>query len=193
MKTNEPLRLYYQELDRGFFMGANSAFARYDRPFPIGYGQTISQPSLVLFMTESLDITSNHKVLEVGTGSGYQTALLAKFAKEVYTIERIEPLLALAKERLLELGFDNIHYILGDGTYGDEDDGPFDRIIVTAAANEIPGDLLDQLNVDGIMIIPVGETYVQDLLLIKKDNQENLTIDTLEQVRFVPLIGDCSI
>lgn len=193
MSTHEALKKYYHELDRSFFMVKDKSFAYMDKPFSIGYGQTISQPSLVLFMTEQLDINEHDTILEIGTGSGYQTALLAKFAKNVFTIERIEPLLTSAKEKLTLLQFDNIHYILGDGTYGNEANAPYDKIIVTAAASEIPFDLLEQLGIGGRMIIPVGSAYAQDLLLIKKSDSEQLDIIKLEAVRFVPLVGDCSI
>lgn len=193
MRNNKSLEEYYEELDRAFFMDESKELARFDKPFSIGYGQTISQPSLVLFMTQQLELKKNDRVLEIGTGSGYQTALLAEFSNAVYTVERIKPLLERAKEKLDQLGFNNIHYILGDGTYGNEEDAPYDKIIVTAATCEIPFDLLEQLNIGGRMVIPVGTAYVQDLLLVVKSDDENIEVTNLEAVRFVPLVGDCSI
>ncbi len=180
---------FQNKLDRSYFMDKNKKYADIDSPFPIGHGQTISQPSLVLNMTIMLELNKNSKVLEIGTGSGYQTAILSKFSKEVYTVERIEPLLKKAKERLKNADYDNIHYKLDDGSSGWEEYAPYDRIIATAAASKVPNELIDQLAPEGRMIIPVGPRYLQDLLLIKKDSKGKITEEVIEKVRFVPLVG----
>ena len=180
---------YYKKLDRSIFMDENKRFACVDAAFSIGHGQTISQPSLVLKMTLMLGIDESSKVLEIGTGSGYQTALLAKFASEVYTVERIEPLMNKAKERLSQLGFSNIRYKLGDGSKGWYEEAPFDRIIVTAAARQIPKMLIKQLAPGGGMIIPVG-LHTQRLNVVSKDEENNINIREDIPVIFVKLIGD---
>ncbi len=185
----EKLIEFYNELDRSYFMEEYKEHADKDSPLPIGHGQTISQPSLVLKMTLLLEIHKNCKILEIGTGSGYQTALLAKFAKEVYTVERIETLHKKAKERLKNAGYDNIYYKLDDGSIGWEEHAPYHRIIVTAAAAEIPQELTEQLAPGGRMIIPVGPRYLQDLMLVRKDEEGKITKELIEKVKFVPLIG----
>ncbi|MBN2558168.1 MAG: protein-L-isoaspartate(D-aspartate) O-methyltransferase [Clostridia bacterium] len=180
---------YFRELDRALFMEGNSRYAGVDAAFPIGHGQTISQPSLVLEMTIMLDIRPGCKVLEIGTGSGYQTALLARFAGSVYTVERIEPLMTAARERLSRLGFSNIHYRLGDGSQGWEENAPYDRIMVTAAAHRIPPRLVDQLAPGGRMVIPVGRG-MQTLTTVCKDMGGNVRIEGGIPVLFVDLVGD---
>ncbi len=180
---------YYQRLDRSLFMEENKRYADIDAAFSIGYGQTISQPSLVLKMTLMLGICEDCKVLEIGTGSGYQTALLAKFTSKVYTVERIEPLKIEAEKRLRKLGFSNIKYMLGDGSKGWKEEAPFDRIIVTAAAKNIPKELIKQLAPDGVMIIPVGGD-IQRINIITKDEDNNINIKEDIPVIFVKLIGD---
>ncbi|AOV09165.1 protein-L-isoaspartate O-methyltransferase [Sporosarcina ureilytica] len=170
-------------------MDSLKEFAYMDEAIPIGHEQTISQPSLVLNMTQSLNLQPHSKVLELGTGSGFQTALLAAFSDSVYTIERIEPLYERAKERLKEAGFSNIHFKLDDGSTGWDEHAPYDRIMVTAAASEIPRELLDQLAPSGKMIIPVGTPLYQELLLIEKDEFGKIHQDALDNVRFVPLKG----
>ncbi|MDW7667733.1 MAG: protein-L-isoaspartate(D-aspartate) O-methyltransferase [Bacillota bacterium] len=185
----EKLIEFYKKLDRSYFMEKYKEYAKEDAPFPIGYGQTISQPSLVLKMSLLLEIHKKCKVLEIGTGSGYQTALLAKFAKEVFTVERIEPLHKRAKERLEKAGYNNINYKLDDGSIGWEEHSPYNRIIVTAAATEVPEELIAQLANGGRMIIPVGPRYLQDLMLIRKDEEGKVTEELIEKVKFVPLIG----
>ncbi len=185
----EKLIEFYKKLDRSYFMEKYKEYAKEDAPFPIGYGQTISQPSLVLKMSLLLEIHKKCKVLEIGTGSGYQTALLAKFAKEVFTVERIEPLHKRAKERLEKAGYNNINYKLDDGSIGWEEHSPYNRIIVTAAATEVPEELIAQLAMGGRMIIPVGPRYLQDLMLIRKDEEGKVTEELIEKVKFVPLIG----
>jgi protein-L-isoaspartate(D-aspartate) O-methyltransferase len=185
----EDLKQFFNALDRSYFMEINKEYAHLDSAIAIGYEQTISQPSLVLMMTEYLELDKSHRVLEIGTGTGYQTAFLAEFSAMVYTIERIEPLYVKAKERLLALGYHNITYILGDGSIGYEAKAPYDRIIVTAAANKVPHELIDQLGPNGKLIIPVGDQWLQDLLLVSKDSQQHIKMQTITQVRFVPLVG----
>ena len=173
-----------------FIPESKRRFAYEDGPVEIGFGQTISQPYIVAYMTEQLELDENNKVLEIGTGSGYQTAVLASMCKEVYTIERLPQLLEKAKSILEELKFKNIHFFLGDGWKGLPDYAPFDRIIVTAAPEIVPPALKEQLAVDGIMIIPVGPMYNQVLLKIIRKNKNNFKEEVLEAVRFVPLVKD---
>lgn len=159
-----------------------------DFPLPIGEGQTISQPYIVALMTEALELTGNERVLEIGTGSGYQTAILAEIALWVYTIERYHRLSEKAKKVLLKLGYKNISFKVGDGTLGWPEASPFDAIIVTAAAPQIPQPLIDQLVEGGRIVIPVGDEFSQILVKgIKKGN--SLTLKELEPVRFVKLVG----
>lgn len=190
MHTQETIRNIYHELDRSYFMDLHSELAQEDRPFPIGYGQTISQPSLVLKMTLLLELGPQSKVLEIGTGSGYQTALLAKAAKSVYTIERIEELHFSAKEKLGRAGYTNIEFLLGDGSLGWEEHAPYDRIMVTASATTMPKALVEQLAPLGRMVIPVGPDSVQDLLLVTKDAEGIVTQESITPVMFVRLIGE---
>lgn len=180
---------YFRSLDRRSFMDRHQQDAGRDEALPIGYGQTISQPSLVLEMTVALGLEDHHKVLEIGTGSGFQTALLAAFSTEVYTVENIPQLAESAKRRLEVKGFENISFLLGDGSLGWPEHAPYDRIIVTAAASDIPKELVDQLADGGRMIIPVGSQYSQDLLAIDKSSDGKLAKTALEAVRFVPLKG----
>ncbi len=162
--------------------------AYFDNALPIGFQQTISQPSLVAVMTQALELKGNEKVLEVGTGSGYQAAILSRLAKEVYTVERIEGLAKRAKEILEKLNYKNIKVIIGDGSRGVQEFAPFDAIMVTAGALEIPKALIDQLKENGRIVIPVGiNLYSQELLLGKKKN-EKMEYKILGEVRFVPLI-----
>ncbi|HHW69891.1 MAG TPA: protein-L-isoaspartate(D-aspartate) O-methyltransferase [Clostridiales bacterium] len=163
-------------------------YAYKDSALPIGYGQTISQPSLVAYMTQLLDLTDDKNVLEIGTGSGYQTALLAKLANKVFTIEIIEPLQKRAKEVLKQLGIDNIVYKLGNGYEGWEEYAPYDAILVAAAPPKVPEKLLAQLKDKGKMVIPVGKPgRTQMLKLITRDGDEFIEED-LQYVRFVPMI-----
>lgn len=161
-----------------------------DMPCPIGHGQTISQPSLVLSMTLALELGPEHEVLEIGTGSGFQTAMLAEFSKSVYTVERIEALYERARDRLRAEGFSNIHFRYGDGSQGWMERAPFDRIIVTAAAKETPKTLVDQLAPGGRMIVPVGDDFAQELKLIEKERDGSVHTSLLEYVRFVKLRKD---
>jgi protein-L-isoaspartate(D-aspartate) O-methyltransferase len=161
-----------------------------NRPLPIGYGQTISQPYIVALMTDLLQVKSGDTVLEVGTGSGYQAAILAELAASVATIEIIAPLGDLARERLRELGYRNVEVRVGDGYYGWEERAPFDAIVVTAAASHIPPPLIKQLKPGGRMVIPVGAQFmVQHLMLVEKKPDGSLISRQLTPVRFVPLTG----
>ena len=161
-----------------------------NRPLPIGYGQTISQPYIVAIMTDLLNPQPEHTVLEVGTGSGYQAAILSRLVLQVYTIEIIEALGKRSKRDLAELGYDNIQVWIGDGYYGWKQHAPFDGIVVTATASHIPPPLIQQLKPGGRMIIPVGSRFLtQQLLLLVKDEEGNVTTRQILPVRFVPLTG----
>jgi protein-L-isoaspartate(D-aspartate) O-methyltransferase len=167
----------------------DDAFA--DRAAPIGHGQTISQPYVVALMTLRLDVQPEHRVLEIGTGSGYQTAILSKLAREVFTIERVKPLLDESWERLMDLGIRNVHFHVGDGTLGwpNEQDLPFDRILIAAAAPVMPRELLlKQLVEGGIALLPVGPHSEQSLVSVRREG-DNLIEQKIAPVRFVPLIG----
>lgn len=160
-------------------------------PLPIGYGQTISQPYIVAVMTDLLELDGDEVVLEVGTGSGYQAAILAQLVEELYTIEIVEPLARRATERLARLGYGNVTTRLGDGYYGWEEKAPFDAVIVTAAASHVPPPLIAQLKPGGRMVIPVGTWFfTQQLMLVEKDERGRVTTRQLLPVRFVPLVGD---
>ena len=162
-----------------------------DHPLPIGYNQTISQPYIVAFMTEYLQVKKNHKVLEIGTGSGYQAAILAKLADQVFTIEIIEPLGDIAKAVLKENNYNNVIVRIGNGYEGWEEEAPFDRIIVTAAPEKIPTVLINQLKKGGRMIIPVGQTNKeQHLWLIKKNINGIVKKEKILPVRFVPMVNE---
>jgi len=160
-----------------------------DNPLPIGEGQTISQPYIVALMTEALELKGAEKVLEIGTGSGYQAAVLAEIAGEVYSVERVAPLSEKAKQILERLGYDNIHFKVFNGTLGWPEHSPYAAIMVTAGAPEIPEPLIEQLAEGGRLIIPVGDSLGQDLLKIRKVNGEPVTED-LGAVRFANLIGE---
>lgn len=190
MNNEARIRKIYEDLDRSYFIEDHKEHAHLDRPLPIGHGQTISQPSLVLQMTIVLDVGEEHRVLEIGTGSGYQSAILSKAAKKLYTVERIKEHYESAQKRLDDAGYSNIEYKLGDGTQGWPEHGPYDRIMVTAAAKTMPQALVDQLAPEGKMVIPVGDASVQELLLIQKTKDGKLIQESLGFVRFVDLIGD---
>lgn len=180
---------HYNSLDRALFLDKDMQnLAKVDRPLPIGHGQTISQPSLVAQMTITLDPEPSSRVLEIGTGSGYQTALLAPFCEKVYSVERIPELLKVAKKRLEDLNYQNIYYRLGNGYEGWVEEAPFDRIIVAAAPAEVPPALIEQLAPNGRMVIPVGPSFMQDLLLITKDEEGKVEQRTMSKVAFVKLI-----
>lgn len=162
-----------------------------NQPLPIGHGQTISQPYIVALMTDLMELKSSDKALEVGTGSGYQAAIMAELADQVYSIEIIEPLAERAASLLGELGYRNITTRSGDGYYGWEEQAPFDVIVVTAASGHIPPPLIEQLKPGGRMVIPVGSRFmVQQLVLVKKDQAGKVTTRQILPVRFVPLTGD---
>lgn len=181
---------HFQTLNRALFLGKDlQNMADYDGPLPIGYGQTISQPTLVAQMTMALDPLLSSRILEIGTGSGYQTALLAPFCQRVYTIERIQALSQKAEKRLEDLGYDNIEFRVGDGSKGWKEQAPFDRILVAAAASELPTELVEQLDKKGRLIIPIGPPGMQDLLLVEKDSSGNVNQEVISKVSFVELIG----
>jgi protein-L-isoaspartate(D-aspartate) O-methyltransferase len=179
------------KVPRERFVAAESALSAYDnRPLPIGHRQTISQPLIVAAMTQLLQIGPGAHVLEVGTGSGYQTAVLAELASQVSTIEIVEPLAVGAKHVLADLGYDNIAFRCGDGAAGWPEGAPFDGIIVTAAARAIPPALVEQLKPGGRLVIPVGpDAMGQDLLLVEKDATGQVHERRLFSVAFVPLTG----
>lgn len=158
-----------------------------DSPLPIGHEQTISQPYIVAFMSEALQLEPSHRVLEIGTGSGYQAAILGELAKEVYTIEIVAPLADGARETLKRLGYTNIHVRTGNGYLGWPEEAPFDRVMVTAAPDSVPQPLIDQLKVGGLMAIPVG-IGDQELRILRRTQSGLETIRTLP-VRFVPMTG----
>jgi protein-L-isoaspartate(D-aspartate) O-methyltransferase len=163
------------------------AQAYLDSPLPIGHGQTISQPYIVAFMTQALEVQPEHTVLEIGTGSGYQAAVLAVLARDVYSIEIVAPLADRARETLARLGYRNVHTRTGNGYLGWPEHAPFDRVMVTAAPDEVPPALVDQLKVGGLMAIPVG-TLVQELRILRRTSTGTETLSTLP-VRFVPMTG----
>ena len=165
-------------------------YAHADQPLPIGHGQTISQPYIVAFMTELLDPKPDHKALEVGTGSGYQAAVLAELVSKVYTIEIIEALGKPAKERLEKLGYENVEVKVADGYHGWEEHAPFDSVIVTCAASHVPPPLIKQLKTGGKMCIPVGTVFgPQQLLIVTKQEDGSVRGRSVLPVRFVPLVG----
>jgi len=170
-----------------FMPDSDSEDAYGDFPLPIGYGQTISQPFIVAYMTQALKLKPDEKVLEIGTGSGYQAAILAELVSKVLTIEIVEPLARRAEETLAELGYDNVVVRAGDGYKGWPDEGPFDAIILTAAPNHIPSPLLEQLAIGGRLILPLGD-YPQRLLLIRR-TKEGYQETELLPVVFVPMTG----
>lgn len=188
---DEKLRAFFRSLDRSLFVeGGLKPLATLDRPLPIGFGQTVSQPTLVLDMTAALELDKNCRVLEIGTGSGYQTAFLAEFAGEVFTVERIPELSLQARERLARLGYSNIRFRTGDGSLGWAQYAPYDRVIVTAAAGSVPPRLAAQLKNGGRMLIPVGPPGLQELTLVTKDENGAVGVRDLYAVTFVELVGD---
>lgn len=177
-----------QKVERHLFVPEQYRnFAYSDRPLPIGEGQTISQPYIVALMTELLDLKKNDKVLEIGTGSGYQAAILAEICDSVYTIEIIPSLGKQAQALLRELGYHNIHCKIGDGYLGWPEHAPYDGIIVTCAPSKIPQPLKEQLAEGGRMVIPVGATYTQELVLVTK-TKGKLIQKSVIPVRFVPML-----
>ena len=178
-----------EAIDRGpFIRGLFASRAYEDMPLPIACGQTISQPSVVGLMSQALQVSSRDKVLEIGTGSGYQAAILSKLARRVYTIDRHRRLVQEARGVFEAMDLTNITAITADGSFGLAEQAPFDRIIVTAAAEDPPGPLLAQLKVGGIMVVPVGQSdTVQHLIRVRK-TETGLEYDELRKVRFVPLL-----
>ncbi|MBR3371924.1 MAG: protein-L-isoaspartate(D-aspartate) O-methyltransferase [Rhodobacteraceae bacterium] len=173
---------------RAFVTGIFSDRAYEDMPLPIACGQTISQPSVVALMTEALQVSPRDKVLEVGTGSGYQAAILSQLARRVYTVERHRTLAKAAQQVFDQLGLPNITSMVSDGSYGLPEQAPFDRIIVTAAAEDPPGPLLAQLKIGGIMVVPVGQSdTVQSLIRVIR-HEDGLEYEEMRAVRFVPLL-----
>ena len=187
--TDQAVLRAMDEVPREHFVDTpfmDSAYA--DRALPISCGQTISQPYVVAYMTEQLEVRGNHRVLEVGTGSGYQAAVLSRLAREVVTLERYRTLADSARSRLKTLGYSNVEVLLGDGLSGDPMRAPFDRIIVTAAAESVPPALVAQLADDGIMILPLGpHGGAQELVRLHK-SKDGVARETLIGVRFVPLL-----
>lgn len=187
--TDAPVLEAMEEIDRGLFLRGLFAERAYeDVPLPIACGQTISQPSVVGMMTQALQVSARDTVLEVGTGSGYQAAILSKLARRVYTIDRHARLVREARAVFDKLQLSNVTSLVGDGSHGLPDQAPFDRIIVTAAAEDPPGPLLAQLKLGGIMVLPVGQSdHVQTLIRVRK-TEDGLEYDELRPVRFVPLL-----
>jgi len=166
----------------------NRYLAYEDGPLPIGYEQTISQPYIIALMTEALELKGNEKVLEIGTGSGYQTAILAELADTVISVERVPALAESAREVLGSLGYENIEIYIAEETLGWPEKAPYDAIMVTAGAPDIPVELLSQLSIDGRMVIPAGSRYVQELYKVTRQKDKN-RVEKLGGCRFVALIG----
>ncbi len=187
---DERLLAVMRELPRHRFVPRSLVSRAYeDGPLPIGEEQTISQPYIVAEMTQALGLKGSEKVLEIGTGSGYQTAILCRMSREVITVERVESLSRAAQKTLSALGIDNVRFRIGDGTLGAPDDAPFDRIIVTAAAPDVPEPLFAQMREGGIMVIPIGGRWEQDLVSVRKE-KGMLRKEYLGGCRFVPLLGE---
>ncbi len=179
-----------ERIDRGAFVKGLFAERAYDdMPLPIACGQTISQPSVVGLMSQALEVGPRDKVLEVGTGSGYQAAVLSELARRVYTIDRYRRLVREAEEVFRALDLTNITAVTGDGSFGLPEQAPFDRIIVTAAAEDPPGPLLAQLRVGGIMVLPVGQSGAVQTLIRVTRTENGFDYHELRPVRFVPLVG----
>jgi protein-L-isoaspartate(D-aspartate) O-methyltransferase len=187
--SNQSVLRAMDDVPRRDFVTADLVGQAYaDRALPIACGQTISQPYLVAYMTEQLELRPHHRVLEVGTGSGYQAAVLSKLVQEVVSIERYRTLADEAKKRLTAIGCDNVQIVVGDGFLGVREKAPFDRIIVTAAVEEAPQALIDQLAVGGIMLVPIGpQRGVQHIVKLTK-SEDWVARDDLIPVRFVPLV-----
>ena len=177
-------------IDRQKFVSEEYAqSANDDGPLPIGHGQTISQPFIVAFMSENLKINASHKVLEIGTGSGYQSAVLSNLSNHVHTIEIIDELAKEASSRLNELGYNNITVHCGDGYKGLPEEAPFDRIMVTAAPKEIPEILVEQLSEGGMIILPMGKEFdIQHLWVVTKEGDGSIKKEKVLPVRFVPMV-----
>ncbi len=187
---SERVKNAFLSVDRAHFVPPKyKEMAYYDDPLPIGHSQTISAPSMVAIMIELLDVQDDHKVLEIGTGSGYNACLLAALSKEVYTIERVPALRDLAKKNLERCPYrDRIHVLLGDGSAGYKKEAPYHRIIVTCGAPNIPPPLIEQLMDCGKMVIPVGGTFFQELYVVEKIG-EKIKKRVWGEVAFVPMVG----
>lgn len=178
-----------ENVKRELFMKDDSQDQAYDdNAMPIGHGQTISQPYTVAFMTDLLDVKQDDKILEIGTGSGYQTAVLYQLCKNIYTVERLEPLAMLARQRFIALDMHILQFV-ADGSNGWQEYAPYTKILVTAAAPKIPQVLIDQLAPNGTLVIPVGERKLQTMLCVTKDADGKIAIEEQGKFRFVPLIG----
>ncbi len=185
--SDKEVLMAMQKVERHLFVLPEYLGRAYDDgPLPIGHDQTISQPYIVAYMTELLKLDKEKKVLEIGTGSGYQTAILAELAGQVFSIELIEDLCKNAKQILMDLDYSNLHLKIGDGYQGWPENAPFDGIIVTCSPSKIPEPLIEQLAEGGIMVIPVGEQYVQELMVLTKKNGK-LIQKKATGVRFVPM------
>ncbi len=181
----------FYKVPRHMFVGPDQKPLAYeDHPLPIEHNQTISQPFIVALMTEALQLKVNEKILEIGTGSGYQTAILAELADHVYTIERFERLSRSASTLLGELGYNNVTYRVGDGTKGWPEQAPFDRILAAAATERIPPALLEQLDTGGKLVMPVGDPGGQQLIVAGKDSSGKITRENLGGCRFLPLVEE---
>ena len=188
IKDERVLRVM-NKVPRHLFVNDSIQYKAYeDMALPIGEGQTISQPYMVAVMTELLELKGTENVLEVGTGSGYQAAILSELSKEVYTIERFEKLAQEARKKFQELGYNNIYVKSGDGTLGWSEKAPFDRIIITAGTPQIPDPLIQQLAQGGVIVAPVGERFSQQLIRVKKSDRE-LSEEFHTMCVFVPLVG----
>jgi protein-L-isoaspartate(D-aspartate) O-methyltransferase len=190
--SNEAILAAIEKVPRHFFV--DSSFVRHvyeDKPFPIGAGQTISQPFTVAFQTQLLDLKKFEKVLEIGTGSGYQTAILVELGAKIYTIERQRELFVKAQEILTKMNY-LPYFFLGDGYEGKPAFAPFDKILVTAGAKEIPQKLLKQLAVGGKMVIPVGNSEIQEMLVVNKTSEKDCKISKYGQFSFVPMLQGIS-
>ncbi|NIA07277.1 MAG: protein-L-isoaspartate(D-aspartate) O-methyltransferase [Actinobacteria bacterium] len=187
--TDERVLAVMAELPRELFLDEPLRSQAYtDGPLPIGQGQTISQPYIQALMTQHLHLEGTEKVLEIGTGSGYQTAILARLSREVFTVERIAELSMSARRILDSLGLDNVHYIVADGSEGMEEAAPFEAILVTAACPEVPEPLVEQLGENGRLVAPVGPRDTQDLVLVTREG-EQIRRKSICPCRFVPLLG----
>ena len=191
-KFDDRVMAAMEEVNRENFVADDLLPYAYDNgPLPIGHGQTISQPYIVALMTDLLDLTADSTVLEVGTGSGYQAAILSRLAKQVYSIERVPELAAAAQQRLEDLDYSNIETRCSNGYIGWQEKAPFDGIIVTAAASHIPPELIEQLKPGGRMVIPIGLPYMhQELMILTKDINGETRTESVLGVAFVPLIID---
>ena len=185
--TNKAVLKSMKTVKRHLFVPENNVPNAYeDRPLPIGYGQTISQPFIVAYMTEVINPKPEYKVLEIGTGSGYQAAVLAEIVKEVYTIEIIPDLGNAASARLKKLGYNNVNVKVADGYFGWPEHGPYDAIIVTAAAEFVPPPLIEQLKEGGKIVIPIGSPFMNQMLMLIEKKGKKITTKNLMPVVFVP-------